>query len=108
MTPRMRQPRLKCRARLVIYMEQRDINALTAHAKREGRLLVPWAREALMRAMEVQTPGPRREHGARTTLRAVQPGSDVHTAKSNRLTCMCPTCVEYRRAHSIPLGGFKK
>jgi hypothetical protein len=30
-----------------------------------------------------------------------------HTATSNRLTCMCETCTEYRQRHDIPLGGFK-
>jgi hypothetical protein len=30
-----------------------------------------------------------------------------HTATSNRLTCMCETCVDYRTRNDIPLGGFR-
>ena len=29
-----------------------------------------------------------------------------HTAESNRLTCLCATCVDYRHKNDIPLGGF--
>lgn len=32
----------------------------------------------------------------------------VHTATSNRLTCLCPTCSEYRRANALPVGGLPK
>jgi hypothetical protein len=129
---RLRHTRFDSRARLVIYMEQRDLNALTARAKQEGRVLVAWAREVLMREID--------EHGARTTLRAISDistdheivsGPDeplprsrgkykynlhnramesvgVHTARSNRLTCMCPSCSDYRAKNDIPLGGFPK
>jgi hypothetical protein len=38
------------RVRLVIYMDARDLNRLTAHARREGRVLVAWAREVLLAA----------------------------------------------------------
>jgi len=31
-----------------------------------------------------------------------------HTATSNRLTCLCETRANYRLAHDIPFGGFKK
>lgn len=32
----------------------------------------------------------------------------IHTASSNRLTCLCPTCSEYRKSNAIPLGGLPK
>ena len=30
-----------------------------------------------------------------------------HTASSNRLTCMCESCVDYRTRNDIPFGGKK-
>lgn len=32
----------------------------------------------------------------------------IHTAASNRHTCLCESCMEYRRMNAIPLGGFTK
>jgi hypothetical protein len=37
----------------------------------------------------------------------VPPGRFYHTASSNRLNCLCPSCVAYRANNDIPLGGFK-
>jgi hypothetical protein len=103
------------RVRLVIYMDARDLNRLTARAKREGRVLVAWAREKLMDVLEstpleLDTPKPRK----RTKNPPLADGdptkteSYYHSATSNRLTCLCVTCTEYRRIHDIPLGGLKR
>lgn len=32
----------------------------------------------------------------------------VHTATSNRLTCLCNTCSTWRKNNAIPLGGLPK
>jgi len=32
----------------------------------------------------------------------------IHTAASNRLTCLCNTCTSYRKTNDIPLGGVPK
>jgi hypothetical protein len=100
------------RVRLVIYMDARDLHALTARAKREGRVLVAWAREALLREIDGALPtfpDPRPlTNGEKKAMRKVREGGTVHTAASNRLTCMCATCSAYRNNHGIPLGGFKK
>jgi hypothetical protein len=125
------------RVRLVIYMDARDLNRLTARAKREGRVLVAWARETLMSAVRgavqshsaqgepatplasvnkkdstpenVRLPSPEL---AATTAAFHSPGRPapkaIHLASSNRLTCLCPTCSEYRRVHDLPLGGLKR
>jgi len=113
------------RARLVIYLDRTDLNALTTRAKLEGRVLIAWAREVLMREIEL----PRVTHktwpfenckdvaglspavGNHTPTPEVREASgnnSVHTAKSNRLTCMCASCSDYRRRNDIPLGGFPK
>jgi hypothetical protein len=122
------------RVRLVIYMDQLDLNRLTARAKREGRVLVAWARETLMREMEeptspvefkpasrlrkhVSLTGAVQSHSVQgepaTPLASVNkkdsiPETVKHTANSNRLTCGCATCVAYRHDHGIPLGGMPK
>ena len=31
-----------------------------------------------------------------------------HMAASNRLTCLCASCVAYRENNAIPAGGFAK
>jgi hypothetical protein len=100
------------RDRLVIYMERSDINDLTSLAREDGKALVEWVRRLLLGLLEKRNSKPA-EHGARTTLAAErrrQPreGSSVHTATSNRLTCGCATCTEYRRIHDLPLGGLPK
>jgi hypothetical protein len=113
MKTRFRQPRLECRVRLVIYMEKSDLDRLAAHAKREGRVLVAWAREVLMREVK---PIPTFKHypiisGGEVdseTARNIHELGLPHTASSNRLTCMCATCSAYRKAHDIPLGGIPK
>lgn len=62
--------------------------------------LSAWIR---MRCAEIETP--------KETMKAAavneSNGQYYHTGSSNRLTCLCPTCVEYRDRHDIPLGGFK-
>jgi hypothetical protein len=111
------------RVRLVIYMDQLDLNALTAKAKLEGRVLVAWAREVLMREI---APEPTYVHknyfvpavaglspavGNYTPtpeVREASGNSVVHTAKSNRLTCMCATCTAHRKLHDLPLCGLPK
>jgi hypothetical protein len=30
-----------------------------------------------------------------------------HTASSNRHTCLCQSCVNYRTLNDVPFGGFK-
>ena len=42
---------------------------------------------------------------ARSLPRSVLPG---HDAASHRLTCMCSTCLEWRRTNAIPYGGAPK
>ena len=32
----------------------------------------------------------------------------VHTATSNRLTCLCNTCTSYRKTNGLPIGGIPK
>jgi hypothetical protein len=32
----------------------------------------------------------------------------IHTATSNRLTCLCNTCTLYRKNNSLPIGGLPK
>jgi hypothetical protein len=102
-------------------MDASDRNRLAAHAKREGRVLVAWARETLLHKI---APLPKFKHlpasNLKQTLDAATvrnihelglPQDDaptVHTASSNRLTCMCATCSAYRKAHDIPLGGAKR
>jgi hypothetical protein len=109
------------RVRLVIYMDARDLHALAARAKREGRVLVGWARDVLMREV---APMPTFKHQPildssaaldPATVRNIHelglPENDtraMHTASSNRLTCMCATCSAYRHNHGIPLGGLPK
>jgi hypothetical protein len=105
------------RVRLVIYMDQRDLNALTARAKFKGRVLVDWAREVLFREISevpVDPPvefkpasRPRKDISMPTFTGAID-GPREHTAKSNRLTCMCDTCQAYRHDHEIPFRGFLK
>jgi len=36
------------RARVVVYVEAKDLNRLTAHARSAGKTLVEWARETLL------------------------------------------------------------
>ena len=36
------------RARLVLYLEAKDLNRLTEHARGEGKMVVEWARETLL------------------------------------------------------------
>jgi hypothetical protein len=103
------------RVRLVIYMDARDLNRLTARAKREGRVLVAWARDVLLGASvkdAVQSHSVQGEPA--TSLASVNKKDSIpetgtqHTAQSNRLTCMCATCSAYRHDHNIPLGGLPK
>ena len=116
------------RVRLVIYMDARDLNRLTARAKREGRVLVAWAREVLLNEIDnaltidnvarvlKKLPSSSRQSLHRQIVGANEPSFSisvgeekyVHTATSNRLTCRCATCSEYRRVHDIPLGGTKR
>jgi hypothetical protein len=102
------------RVRLVIYMDARDLNRLTARAKREGRVLVAWAREKLMDEL-YSTPqeleAPRKRRTKNPPLADGDPTkteSYYHSATSNRLTCLCVTCTEFRKVHDIPLGGLKR
>jgi hypothetical protein len=44
------------RARLVIYLEQADLNALTALAREDGRTLVEWARGLLIERLAPAVP----------------------------------------------------
>lgn len=105
------------RVRLVIYMDARDLNRLTARAKREGRVLVAWAREVLMGELEskplILTTTQRASITDPKLAKEIADfNSDIftikHTAQSNRLTCRCATCSEYRRVHDLPLGGMPK
>jgi hypothetical protein len=110
------------RARLVIYLEQQTLNALTAQAKREGRVLVAWVREKLEQLIpnsavsQVSTDfDTETDIGLRQALRQRREqrvrsseSPTVHTARSNRLTCGCPSCSDYRQKNDIPLGGFPK
>jgi hypothetical protein len=105
------------RVRLVIYMDARDLNRLTARAKREGRVLVAWAREVLMGELEskplILTTTQRASITDPKLAKEIADfNSDIftikHTAQSNRLTCRCATCSEYRRVHDLPLGGLKR
>jgi hypothetical protein len=32
----------------------------------------------------------------------------AHTAASHRLTCLCPSCVDYRHKNQLPVGGLPK
>jgi hypothetical protein len=57
----------------------------------------------------VATPGPQVASGD-----SPAEGSDStvvyaeHTAYSNRLTCLCRTCVQYRKNNDLPIGGLPK
>jgi hypothetical protein len=134
------------RVRLVIYMDARDLNRLTERAKREGRVLVAWAREVLMERLEckdftVESAGRALQMLPTKSLKSLKKQMDSkplvasftdrasitdpelakeiadfnpdifttkHTAQSNRLTCRCATCSEYRRIHDLPLGWLKR
>lgn len=41
-------------------------------------------------------------------LSGPEPVGAIHTATSNRLTCLCPTCSNWRKLNAIPLGGLPK
>jgi hypothetical protein len=51
-----------------------------------------------------------RELAAPPDARATDSGGQqaTHTAASHRLTCMCPSCVDYRHKNQIPVGGLPK
>lgn len=62
--------------------------------------LSAWIR---MRCSEVQTP----KEVMQATAINESNKQYYHAATSNRHTCLCPSCTEYRRLNDIPLGGFK-
>jgi hypothetical protein len=120
------------RVRLVIYMDQLDLNRLTARAKREGRVLVAWARDVLIDAITEHSIDPLAPRTDETTeqwtartkpllkrkrIAKNPPLADgdptktetyYHTATSSRFRCLCESCVAYRHDHGIPLGGMPK
>lgn len=65
------------RARLVVYVEAEDLNRLTAHARKEGRTVVEWARETLLGELNGAS---REDHAVRSARkpRSVRRGPDPH------------------------------
>lgn len=71
-----------------------------SRAKAADLTLSAWIR---MRCSEIETP----QEIMRATAVNDSNGPYYHTASSNRLTCMCPSCFDYRTRNDIPIGGFK-
>lgn len=58
-------------------------------------------------AVDVAYEGVRKlETAAPTVGEAFVP--ERHTAESNRLTCLCPSCADYRHKNDLPVGGLPK
>jgi hypothetical protein len=79
------------RARLVLYLEQADLNALTALAREEGRTLVDWARNELIERLKPAvkqgkgigaTPEKRHKPRTRSTIRAIEDVAHEVTRKT--------------------------
>jgi hypothetical protein len=80
------------RARLVCYMEASDIAALTARAREEGKVLVEWARETLLRAIR---PAPTFTHAPAANPQVL----DTETARNVRELGLQAASTAERPAH---------